>query len=228
MSSNQLTLYIRRHCHLCEQMAHALEPWREGYDLLVEQIDIDEDPVLAARFGERVPVLADGDEILAEFFLDELTIARHLGLGEVSGDLRAAGVYDRIYAIARQIPAGKVATYGQIAKIEGHATARMVGYAMAALSSDKDVPWQRVINARGEISERSGGGGTSRQRARLDAEGVFFNARGRVDFARAAWDGPPAVWCALHGFNLLRAADDAASPSVADKPESSSRQRRLL
>jgi len=228
MDSRRLTVYIRRHCHLCEQMVHALEPWRQGYDVDVELIDIDEDPVLAARFGERVPVLAAGEEILAEFFLDELVMQRHLGLGEVTGDLRAAGAYERIYAIARQVPAGKVATYGQIASIEGHATPRMVGYAMAALQADNDVPWQRVINARGEISERSGGGGTSRQREQLDAEGVFFNARGRVDFARAGWDGPPAAWCALHGFNLPAVANDSATHSAHRSPESSTRQRRLL
>ena len=206
MNSHHFTVYIRRHCHLCEQMIHALEPWRQGYDLTVDLIDIDEDPVLAARFSERVPVLAEGEEILAEFFLDVGVIARHLGLAQADGDLRAAGVYERIYAIARQIPCGMVSTYGQIAKIEGRATARMVGYAMAALNADDDVPWQRVINARGEISERSGGGGTSPQRKLLDAEGVFFNARGRVDFSRARWDGPTATWCALHGFHMLSAA----------------------
>lgn len=227
MNSRRLTVYIRRHCHLCEQMVHALEPWRQGYGLIVELVDIDEDPVLAARFGERVPVLVEAEEILAEFFLDERALQRHLGLGDTAGNLRAAGVYERIYAIARQIPAGKVATYGQVAKIEGHATARMVGYAMAALKADSDVPWQRVINARGEISERSGGGGTSRQREHLDAEGVFFNARGRVDFSRAGWEGPPAPWCAMHGFHMLPVTHDADTRAVQDSA-AASRGRRLL
>jgi methylated-DNA-protein-cysteine methyltransferase-like protein len=234
MKSRQLTVYIRRHCHLCEQMIQALESWRLGYGLNLQLLDVDEDPVLAARFGERVPVLADGEQILAEFFLDEAKLRSWLDLDEPQASLREAGVYERIYAIVRQVPSGKVATYGQIAKVEGHATARMVGYAMAALSSANDVPWQRVINARGEISERSGGGGTSSQRERLDSEGVFFNARGRVDFARAGWSGPDAMWCATHGFYVL--PDDAMPPGQrARSSESSSalrdtqgKQRRLL
>ena len=211
MNSRHLTVYVRRHCHLCEQMVNALEPWRQGYDLHLDLVDVDDDPVLAARFGERVPVLSDGDTIVAEFFLDEGALRRHLQLNEAASELLAAGVYARIYAIVRQIPAGKVATYGQIAKIEGHATARMAGYAMAALRGDNDVPWQRVINARGQISERAGGGGTSRQRASLETEGVLFNARGRVDFSRAAWDGPSAAWCAVHGFHLLPASKTDAT-----------------
>lgn len=112
----------------------------------------------------------------------------------------APGVYARIYDIVRQIPRGRVATYGQVAAIEGHCSARMVGYAMAALPEGSNVPWQRVINARGQVSERAGGGGTSPQRRRLEAEGVFFDSRGRVDFARAGWDGPDPRWLAHHGF----------------------------
>lgn len=184
-------------------MVRALQAWRLGYGVELELLDVDEDPVLAALYGERVPVLMDGEQVLAEFFLDEAVLQRHLGFDDNETSLREAGVYARIYAIARQIPSGKIATYGQVAKIEGKATARMVGYAMAALKSDNDVPWQRVINARGEISERSGGGGTSRQREQLDAEGVFFNARGRVDLNQARWSGPDALWCVQHGFQVI-------------------------
>ena len=122
----------------------------------------------------------------------------------------------------------------KIAKIESRATARMVGYAMAALEAGNDVPWQRVINARGEISERAGGGGTSRQRERLDAEGVLFDARGRVDFSRSGWEGPSAAWCAEHGFHLPVDATPGAgqqADSAAGKAQRSSsplKQRRLL
>ncbi len=105
----------------------------------------------------------------------------------------AASVYARIYDIVRQIPRGRVATYGQIAAIEGHCSARMVGYAMAALEQD-DVPWQRVINGQGRVSERSGGGGTARQRLKLMEEGVRFDGRGRVDFESFGWDGPDFGW----------------------------------
>ena len=115
--------------------------------------------------------------------------------------LRDAGRYPRIYALVERIPHGRVATYGQIAAIEGSSTARMVGYAMAALSaSDRTVPWQRVLNRTGAVSERSGGGGTSRQRRALEAEGVVFDAAGRVDFDAAGWNGPDIDWMERHGF----------------------------
>jgi methylated-DNA-protein-cysteine methyltransferase-like protein len=99
-------------------------------------------------------------------------------------------LYERIYAIVRQIPHGKVATYGQIAAIVGSCTARMVGYALAALPFDSDVPWQRVINRLGKVSPRSGGAGSALQRQLLEAEGVHFDHEGRVDFAKVGWIGP--------------------------------------
>ena len=114
--------------------------------------------------------------------------------------LREATPYERIYALVEQIPPGRVATYGQIAAIEGHCTARMVGYAMAALPSGRDVPWQRVLNRRGTVSERSGGGGTAEQRRLLQAEGVVFDPRGRVDFSHCAWPGPDWGWLEAHGY----------------------------
>ena len=120
--------------------------------------------------------------------------------GHVS--LRDAGRYPRIYAIVRMIPRGRVATYGQVAAIEGSATARMVGYALAALPrSDRSVPWQRVLNHAGTVSERSGGGGTVRQRQALEAEGIPFDTKGRIDFDTAGWDGPDLDWMERHGFH---------------------------
>ena len=129
--------------------------------------------------------------------------------------LREAGRYPRIYAIVREIPRGRVATYGQIAAIEGSSSARMVGYALAALSrSDRRVPWQRVLNRTGALSERSGGGGTSRQRRALEAEGVLFDAAGRIDFDTFGWDGPDIDWIDRHGFQ------------PAPRPGSAGRRRR--
>ena len=98
--------------------------------------------------------------------------------------------YERIYNVVRQIPVGKVATYGQIAKIVDRCAARMVGYAMAALPFNVDVPWQRVISHRGEISRRSHGDGSLRQRKLLEAEGIQFDKRGRIDLKKGRWAGP--------------------------------------
>ena len=92
-----------------------------------------------------------------------------------------------IYAVVKKIPKGSVATYGQIAKLVGHCTARMVGYAMAAVPAGSRVPWQRVINAQGLISVRSHGDGDERQRAMLEKEGVEFNANGKVDLRIYGW-----------------------------------------
>jgi methylated-DNA-protein-cysteine methyltransferase-like protein len=102
-----------------------------------------------------------------------------------------AGTYDRIYRVVRRIPAGRVATYGQVAELAGlPGQARQVGYAMAALDSESIVPWHRVINAQGAISTRRAdpGGGVT-QRIRLEREGVRFDARGRVALERFRWKG---------------------------------------
>ena len=97
--------------------------------------------------------------------------------------------YDDFYAIARKGPVGRVTTYGAVAAEAGlPGRARQVGYAMAALPDDHDVPWHRVINARGEVSPRAGGTAFEKiQRNLLEAEGIVFNARGRVDLDRFGW-----------------------------------------
>jgi methylated-DNA-protein-cysteine methyltransferase-like protein len=81
-----------------------------------------------------------------------------------------------------------VATYGQIATmagLDGHA--RQVGYALHALPERSDVPWHRVVNARGEISPRSAGDSHELQRMLLEAEGVKMDLRGRIDLERFRW-----------------------------------------
>ncbi len=104
--------------------------------------------------------------------------------------------YGRIYTIVRQIPYGQVATYGQIARLVGRCSARLVGYAMAGLPFDSDVPWHRVINYKGRISPRAGIG-SQLQRQRLEAEGVLFHPDGSIDLERFRWQklevghGPP-------------------------------------
>jgi methylated-DNA-protein-cysteine methyltransferase related protein len=104
----------------------------------------------------------------------------------------------QVWEIVRQIPPGKVATYGQIARMipppegmDSKAYAafapRWVGGAMAACPAD--VPWQRVINSKGEISSRPG---AETQRCLLEEEGVEFNERARVDLKIYGWQGQDA------------------------------------
>jgi methylated-DNA-protein-cysteine methyltransferase-like protein len=93
----------------------------------------------------------------------------------------------RIYSVVRRIPRGRVATYGQVAKLAGlPGSARQVGYALHALHSASALPWQRVINASGAISLHPMNGGIS-QRILLEKEGVRFDARGRVSLPRFGW-----------------------------------------
>ena len=95
-----------------------------------------------------------------------------------------------IYAVVCRIPRGRVATYGQVAALAGlPGHARQVGYALHALSDGSALPWHRVVNAVGAISRRAVPGFELEQRIRLEAEGVLFNARGRVPLARFRWDG---------------------------------------
>lgn len=112
------------------------------------------------------------------------------GKKEVSPSRPSRSIYEQIYEVVRQVPPGKVATYGQIAKIVGYCTPRMVGYAMAALPHGMEVPWQRVINCQGEISVRAHGDGALRQRRLLEAEGGQFDNRGRVDLKKISWASP--------------------------------------
>jgi methylated-DNA-protein-cysteine methyltransferase related protein len=98
------------------------------------------------------------------------------------------GRNQRVYAAVERIPRGRVATYGQIAKLIGiPGGARQVGYALHDLPHGTEVPWHRVINARGEISLRKIFGSDVAQRLRLQREGVQFNGRGRVDLATFGW-----------------------------------------
>ena len=118
---------------------------------------------------------------------------------------------ETVWSIARKIPTGKVSTYGQIAGMippPGTMTlkdyeafgARWVGGAMAACPDD--VPWQRVINSQGKISERPG---AEKQKELLRAEGVFFNEKGKIDFEKYGWNGPDLEWCKSRGLLVPKA-----------------------
>ena len=96
--------------------------------------------------------------------------------------------YQRIYAVVRRIPEGRVATYGQVASLAGLAGhARQVGYALHALPGGTAIPWHRVVNAKGGISLRSMPGGELVQRGLLEREGIPLDPRGRVPLARMRW-----------------------------------------
>lgn len=109
---------------------------------------------------------------------------------------------EQVYRLCRSIPRGRVCTYGGLAgaipappDIDPLAyrniRARWVGYALGR--APQDVPWHRVLNARGEISPRPGIG-PGLQRRLLEAEGVRFAADGRIDLARYGWlPEPPAT-----------------------------------
>ena len=103
--------------------------------------------------------------------------------------------YEQVWQLVRQIPRGKVASYGQIAlmipppagvEFDSYKafSPRWVGGAMAACPAD--VPWQRVINSQGKISARPG---AERQRELLEAEGVEF-VKDKVDMKKYGWKGP--------------------------------------
>lgn len=96
----------------------------------------------------------------------------------------------RVWAVVCEIPAGRVATYGQVAEmagIPGRSAARQVGYALAALADDTLVPWQRVINASGHISPRGDPDVVERQTVLLEAEGIEFGIGRAVDLERYQW-----------------------------------------
>ena len=97
-----------------------------------------------------------------------------------------AGFYRRVYDLAARIPAGKCASYGQLALMLGSPrAARAVGYAMRACR-DPAVPCHRVVRRDGSTVPAFGPG---LQRALLEAEGVPFTADGRADLSRCRWDG---------------------------------------
>ena len=105
--------------------------------------------------------------------------------------------YAQVWDIARQIPRGKVATYGQIAKmlpppagveIETYVAFGPLWVGGAMASCPDDVPWHRVVNSKGEISERDGAG-ARRQRLLLEEEKVFFSDRGRIYLKQFGWKG---------------------------------------
>jgi methylated-DNA-protein-cysteine methyltransferase-like protein len=98
--------------------------------------------------------------------------------------------YDRIYEIVRQIPRGQVATYGQVAELSNLAgKARVVGYALYRIDMQtSNLPWHRVVNAKGEVSLSPLRFGTDYlQRSLLEREGISFSDAGKIDLRKYLW-----------------------------------------
>lgn len=96
--------------------------------------------------------------------------------------------YAKIYRVVMKIPEGKVATYGQIARIAGFpGRARQVGYALHALPENSGVPWFRVVNSKGEVSFPLNSEGYTMQLGILEAEGIIFSPGGKIDLKKFQW-----------------------------------------
>ena len=99
-------------------------------------------------------------------------------------------IYQEIYALVDQIPVGKVATYGQIARLLGRPNhARQIGYALFHLGPNQNIPWHRVVNAQGKISSSpTRMGSDDLQKVLLESESIEFKGD-RIDLKRYQWSG---------------------------------------
>lgn len=109
--------------------------------------------------------------------------------------------FETVWDIVRQIPEGRVSTYGQIASMipptdytdpdqMKRLAPRWVGTAMRKTPKGTSVPWQRVINSQGKISFPAGSPQAEEQQQLLELEGIAFDNKGKVNFAEVGWEGP--------------------------------------
>lgn len=99
--------------------------------------------------------------------------------------------FDRVYAVARQIPFGRVTSYGAIAKAIGAArSARMVGYAMNASHAMEDVPAHRVVNRKGLLTGKFHFEGTNLMQQLLESEGIEVVDNQIINFEKHFWQPP--------------------------------------
>jgi methylated-DNA-protein-cysteine methyltransferase-like protein len=104
------------------------------------------------------------------------------------GDVREVGFFERVYAVVRRIPRGRVATYGQVAALLGNPrAARSVGWALGALPAGTRLPWHRVVCGDGRIALPRQEDAGAVQAARLRAEGIAVDRRQRVHLERFLW-----------------------------------------
>ena len=96
--------------------------------------------------------------------------------------------FDLIYDVVKQIPSGRVATYGQVAALAGNKKwSRVVGYALHANPDPEHIPCHRVVNRLGEVSKAFAFGGENRQIELLEAEGIEF-VDGKVNMDKYQWN----------------------------------------
>lgn len=103
-----------------------------------------------------------------------------------SSPLKSAGLFSQIRNIAKKIPQGKVATYGQIARLVGISDSRKVGWALWG-NQEPQIPCHRVIKKDGFLAKDYSLGGWEEQKARLQKEGITFKAENQVDLEKYQW-----------------------------------------
>lgn len=102
-----------------------------------------------------------------------------------------SNTFQKVYEIVRQVPRGRVVTYGQVARLMGNPRlSRVVGFALHVNPEPGVIPCHRVVNRMGGLSDAFAFGGVNEQRLLLEAEGVGFLPDGNVDMARHMWYGP--------------------------------------
>lgn len=98
-------------------------------------------------------------------------------------------VFERIYTVVRQIPKGKVATYGYVALLAGNPHwARVVGYALHVNPDPFVIPCHRVVNREGRTAPSFAFGGETVQRDLLEQEGIVFESDGHIDLKKYGWN----------------------------------------
>ena len=150
------------------------------------KLDITLEPNLEVRAWRTIDSGAAGQESWG--LADHEKLIRQLAKLKFNHITLVIHPWQPVYDVVRRIPRGKTATYGQVAALSGMpGAARQIGWALAALADNDDVPWQRVINARGEISARGEREVEDLQRALLQSEGIQFDEAGRVDLETYGW-----------------------------------------
>ena len=108
--------------------------------------------------------------------------------------------YSLIWQAVKKIPRGKVATYGQIARVAGmDGQARLVGYALHNIPHGMEIPWHRVINSKGMISLPRLTGGYERQKKLLQKEKIMLRSE-KVDLKIFGWKTTRKVWSTAPGI----------------------------